>query len=157
MLKVGDQVPAFSLMDTGRKEFTNADITGKTTLFLFFPAAFTSTCTTELCAVRDDISRYNKMEAQVFGVSTDALFSLKKFKEEQALNFELLSDFNKEVSRAFGSLYEEFKFNMRGVSKRSAILVDASGIVQYVEVLENASEIPDFNLIHRKLEELARC
>ena len=154
MLKVGDKVPVFSLMDTERNEFTNANIEGKITLFLFFPAAFTSTCTTELCSVRDDIARYQNLKVQVFGISTDALFTLKKYKEDQQLNFELLSDFNKDVSRSFDSLYEVFKYNMKGVSKRSAIIFNERGIIQYIEILENASHVPDFNLIKRKLEEI---
>ncbi len=155
MLKVGDKVPVFSLMDTERNEFANANIEGKITLFLFFPAAFTNTCTIELCSVRDDIARYQNLKVQVFGISTDALFTLKKYKEDQQLNFELLSDFNKEVSRSFDSLYEVFKYNMKGVSKRSAIIIDRNGIIQYIEILENASHVPDFNLINRKLEELS--
>lgn len=155
MLKVGDKVPVFSLMDTERNEFTNANIEGKITLFLFFPAAFTSTCTTELCSVKDDIARYQNLKVQVFGISTDALFTLKKYKEDQQLNFELLSDFNKEVSRSFDSLYEVFKYNMKGVSKRSAIIINEKGIIQYIEILENASHVPDFNLINRKLEEIS--
>lgn len=154
MIKIGDKAPLFSLMDTERKEFTNANIEGKTTLFLFFPAAFTSTCTTELCEVRDDIARYNQLNVQVFGISTDALFTLKKYKEDQQLNFELLSDFNKDVSRAFDSLYEQFKYNMKGVSKRSAIIIDKYGIIQYCEILENASDVPNFESIHQKLKEL---
>jgi peroxiredoxin len=155
MIKVGDKAPVFSLMDTERNEFTNSNIVGHITLFLFFPAAFTSTCTTELCCVRDDIARYQNLRVQVFGISTDALFTLKKYKEDQQLNFELLSDFNKEVSRSFGSLYEVFKYNMKGVSKRSAFVIDEMGVIQYVEVLENASHVPDFNLINRKLEVLS--
>jgi glutaredoxin-dependent peroxiredoxin len=154
MIKIGDKAPLFLLMDTERREFTNINIEGKTTLFLFFPAAFTSTCTTELCEVRDDIARYNQLNVQVFGISTDALFTLKKYKEDQRLNFELLSDYNKEVSRAFGSLYEQFKYNMKGVSKRSAIIIDKNGIIQYCEILENASDVPNFESIHQKLTEL---
>ena len=155
MLKVGDKVPVFSLMDTERNEFTNANIDGKINLFLFFPAAFTSTCNTELCSIRDDIARYQNLKVQVYGISTDALFTLKKYKEDQQLNFELLSDFNKEVSRSFDSLYEVFKYNMKGVSKRSAIIIDEKGIIQYIEILENASHVPNFNLINRKLEEIS--
>lgn len=154
MIKIGDKAPLFLLMDTERREFTNVNIEGKTTLFLFFPAAFTSTCTNELCEVRDDIARYNQLSVQVFGISTDALFTLKKYKEDQRLNFELLSDYNKEVSRAFGSLYEQFKYNMKGVSKRSAIIIDKNGIIQYCEILENASDVPNFESIHQKLTEL---
>ncbi len=155
MIKIGDKAPLFSLMDTERNEFTNENIKGRTTLFLFFPAAFTSTCTAELCEVRDDIARYNRLNVQVFGISTDALFTLKKYKEDQQLNFDLLSDFNKDVSRAFDSLYEIFKYNMKGVSKRSAIIIDKMSLIQYIEILENASDVPNFDSIHQKLNELA--
>jgi len=104
--------------------------------------------------VRDDIARYNKLNVQVFGISTDALFTLKKYKEDQQLNFELLSDFNKDVSRAFGALYELYKYNMKGVTKRSAFIIDKNSIIQYCEVLENASEVPNFDAILQKLNEL---
>ncbi|RYZ62335.1 MAG: redoxin domain-containing protein, partial [Chitinophagaceae bacterium] len=124
---------------------------GKNVLLLFFPLAFTSVCTAELCSVRDNYKVYESLNAVPFGISVDSLHSLKKFKEEQNLNFTLLSDFNKEVSRAYGSLYEKWGFDMRGVSKRSAFIIDKNGIVQYAEVLENAGEQPNFTAIREKL------
>jgi peroxiredoxin len=124
-------------------------------LLLFFPLAFTSVCTKELCAIRDNMSLYNNANAEVFGISVDSLFTLAKFKEEQHYNFPLLSDFNKEVSKTYGSLYEKFGFEMLGVSKRSAFLIDKEGVVQYAEVLENAGDVPDFAAIEAKLAELA--
>jgi len=90
----------------------------------------------------------------VLGISVDSLHTLAKYKEEQKLNFTLLSDFNKEVSTAYGSIYEMFGYNMKGVSKRSAFVVDKKGIIRYTEVLENASEIPDFNAIHQILVDI---
>ena len=90
----------------------------------------------------------------MFGISVDALQTLAKFKEDQQLNFTLLSDFNKEVSRAYGSIYEMFGFNMKGVSKRSAFVIDKDGIVRYAEVLENAGEVPDFKKIQDCLKSL---
>jgi glutaredoxin-dependent peroxiredoxin len=150
-LNIGDAIPDFLLYTTDKQPLTKKDIIGKRTLFLFFPAAFTSTCTKELCAVRDDIATYNNMEITVFGVSTDSVYALIKYKAEQQLNFMLLSDFNKEVSAAFGSAYDTFNFNMKGASKRSAFLVDENGIIQYAEVLDNASELPDFNAILKKV------
>ena len=124
-------------------------------MLLFFPLAFTSVCTTELCAVRDNIGWYNNVNAKVFGISVDALQTLAKFKEDQHLNFTLLSDFNKEVSRSYDTIYEKFGYNMKGVSKRSAFVIDKEGIVQYAEVLENAGELPDFKAIHKVLAGLA--
>ncbi len=148
-LKAGDKAPDFFLMTSDKHPVTNETIRGKRTLFLFFPAAFTSTCTKELCAVRDDISRYNNLKIDVFGISTDMIYSLKKYKEEQQLNFPLASDYNKDVTEAFGVAYESFNYGMKGVSKRSAFIIDEKGIIQYAEVLENASELPDFEAIHR--------
>lgn len=121
---------------------------------MFFPLAFTSTCTAELCGVRDDISNYAKLDAEVLAISVDSIFTLGKFKEEQGLNFQLLSDFNKEVSAAYGSLYDSFVLEMKGVSKRSAFLIDRQGKVRYAEVLEKASDIPNLEAIKDILKTL---
>ena len=93
---------------------------------LFFPQAFTSTCTKELCGVRDNIAAYSNASAKVFGISVDSVFTLAQFKAEQQYNFPLLSDFNKETSRAYDSIYEIWKLDMHGVSKRSAFVRSAS-------------------------------
>lgn len=152
-LETGQKAPSFTLKDTERKEVKLEDYKGKNVVLLFFPLAFTSTCTAELCATRDDIATYNNANAQVFGISVDSMFTLAKFKEEQHLNFPLLSDFNKETSAAYGSLYEMLG-DMKGVSKRSAFVIDKDGIVRYAQVLENASEIPDFTAIKKVLAEI---
>lgn len=153
---LSQQAPDFTLFDSEKKKVTLSDFQGKkNVLLLFFPAAFTSTCTKELCGVRDDISRYSNENVQVFGLSVDSVFTLEKYKEEQGLNFPLLSDFNKEVSSAYGSLYDTFTdMMMKGVSKRSAFIIDKSGIIQYAEVLENAGDVPDFEKINTKLGSL---
>jgi peroxiredoxin len=101
--------------------------------------------------MRDNIAHYNNVNAQVFGISVDSIFTLAKFKDEQKLNFPLLSDFNKDVSQAYGTLYDTFVFDMKGVSKRSAFVIDESGIVQYAEVLENAGDMPNFEAIEAAL------
>jgi peroxiredoxin len=147
----GQKAPDFTLYDSEKKQVTLSDLKGQPVLLLFFPLAFTSTCTKELCSVRDTISWYNNVHAKVFGISVDSLHTLAKFKAEQELNFPLLSDFNKEVSEAYGSLYEMFGYNMKGVSKRSAFVIDKDGVIQYAEVLENAGDIPDFNKIKETL------
>ena len=153
-LEIGQQAPDFTLFDSDKKEITLSELKGQPVLLLFFPLAFTSTCTTELCSVRDNIGWYNNLNAKVFGISVDALQTLAKFKEDQQLNFTLLSDFNKDVSRLYESIYEQFGYNMKGVSKRSAFVIDKEGIIQYAEVLENAGEIPDFNKIKIALEKI---
>jgi len=153
-IEIGQPAPDFTLHDSAKNKVTLSDLHGQNVLLLFFPLAFTSTCTAELCAVRDNISFYNNVNAKVFGVSVDSLHTLAKYKAEQNLNFTLLSDFNKEVSSMYGSLYEMFGYNMRGVSKRSAFVIDKQGIVRYAEVLENASEQPNFKNITLTLESL---
>jgi len=105
--------------------------------------------------VRDSISMYKNDNADVVAISIDTIFTLGKFKEEQNLSFDLLSDFNKEVSAAYGSLFETFPaFGMKGVSKRSAFLVDKEGIIQYAEVLESPGDLPNFEAINATLAEL---
>jgi peroxiredoxin len=118
---------------------------------LFFPLAFTSTCTKELCYVRDHITLFNNIDAQVLGISVDSLYTLAKFKEEQGLNFPLLSDFNKEVSKKYGALYDEFNYGMKGVSKRASFVIDREGIVRYAAVQQNAGDLPDFEAIKASL------
>src|SRR5947207_8197943 len=112
------------------------------------------TCTKELCSVRDDITWYNNVNAKVFGISVDTIYSLAKYKEEQKLNFALLSDFNKEVSASYGCIYETFSYGMKGVSKRSAFIIDKNGSVRYAEVLEKATDLPNFAAVRQMLEML---
>jgi len=149
---IGQPAPAFTLYDTEKKQVSLDSLQGKKVVLLFFPLAFTSVCTKEMCSVRDNISFYNNTDATVLGISVDSLFTLGKFKEEQQLNFPLLSDFNKEVSRAYGSIYEQFGYDMKGVSKRAAFVIDRQGVVRYAEVLDNAGEVPDFAAIQEALQ-----
>jgi peroxiredoxin len=150
-IETGMTAPDFTLYDSEKNKVSLSDLRGQNVLILFFPLAFTSTCTAELCSVRDNISFYNHANATVLSISVDSLHTLKKYKAEQQLNFTLLSDFNKEVSAAYGSLYEMFGYNMKGVSKRSAFVIDKNGIVRYAEVLENAGMIPDFEKINKSI------
>lgn len=154
-ISIGQSAPDFSLFNTEKTKVSLSDFRGKNVVILFFPQAFTGVCTKELCAVRDNIGAYDNVNAQVLGISVDSIFTLGKFREEQAYNFPLLSDFNKDVSQAYGSLYENFVFDMKGVSKRSAFVVDKEGIVRYAEVLENAGEVPNFSAIQETLASLA--
>lgn len=153
-IKAGDNAPDFTLRDTEKNKVTLSEQKGKNILLLFYPLAFTSTCTNELCSVRDNLTFYNNQNAQVYGISVDSLYAQGKFKAEQGINFPLLSDFNKEASTAYGSIYEQFSNDMRGVSKRSAFVIDKDGIVRYAEVLENASEIPNFEAIQKCLQSI---
>lgn len=153
-VQIGQAAPLFSLHDTDKNVVNLADLKGKNVLLLFFPMAFTGVCTTELCSIRDNIAVYNNANAQVLGISVDSPFTLAKFKAEQNLNFPLLSDFNKEVSTAYGAIYDAFIGWMKGVSKRSAFVIDANGVIQYAEVLESAGDLPNFEAINATLNSL---
>lgn len=154
MLKSGDKAPAFKLVADDKQEVALNDFQGKNVVLLFFPLAFTSVCTDELCHMRDNLSDYNDLNAEVIAVSVDSPFTLEKFKQEQNLNFPLLSDFNKETSRAYGSLYEDFVMGMKGVSKRSAFVLDKDGVIRYAEVLDNAGDLPNFEAVKETLSNL---
>lgn len=150
-IEIGQPAPDFTLYDSDKNKLTLSDLRGQNILILFFPLAFTNTCTEELCYIRDNLSHYNQVNARVLGISVDALHSLAQYKTEQGLNFTLLSDFNKEVSTRYDCLYEMFSYNMQGVSKRASFIIDKKGILQYAEVLENADRLPDFESINRIL------
>ena len=150
-MTIGDIAPGFSLYSSEKVEVHLSDFKDRNVLLLFFPLAFTSTCTSELCMLRDDLSRYQELDAEVLAISVDAPQTLARFKAELQLNFTLLSDFNKEISTAYDALYEVFSVNLRGVSKRAAFVIDGQGIIRYAEVLENAAHLPDFDAILRTL------
>lgn len=154
-IEIGSKAPDFTLFDSDKNKVSLSDFTGQNVLLLFFPAAFTGVCTTELCSVRDNMAQYASLNAKVLGISVDSIFTLAKFKEEQGYNFPLLSDFNKEVSPAYGSIYDTFVFDMKGVSRRSAFVIDKSGNVRYAEVLESAGDLPNFEAIQTTLSGLA--
>ncbi len=154
-IQVGQKAPDFALYDSDKNKVSLSDFKGKNVLVLFFPLAFTGTCTAELCNIRDNIALYNNANAQVFGISIDSLFVLGKFKAEQNLNFPLLSDFNKDAARAYDVLYETFPvFEMQDVSKRAAFLIDKDGTVQYAEVCAKPSDLPSFEGIQQVLATL---
>ena len=154
IIEIGQQAPQFTLYDSDKNKVNLSDLAGKNILLLFFPQAFTGTCTKELCAVRDDISRYSNVNAQVIGISVDSVFTLAKYKEEQQYNFPLLSDFNKEVSALYNTLYTDWILDMKGVSKRSAFVIDKIGKICYAEVLESAGDMPNFKAINEMLDKL---
>ncbi len=154
-IKVGDKAPSFTLRATDKSEISLTDYSGKNLVLLFFPLAFTGVCTKELCGIRDQLGDYNDLNAEVVAISVDSLFTLEKFKEEQKYNFPLLSDFNKDVSKAYDSLYEDFVLDMKGVSKRSAFVIDKEGTIKYVEILDNAGEMPNFAAVKATLSSLS--
>jgi peroxiredoxin len=150
-LNIGDKAPGFKLFNSDKQEVSLDDFKGKPVVILFFPQSFTGVCTTEMCSVRDDIAYYQNLDAQVLGISVDSVFTLAKFKEEQQINFPLLSDFNKETCRAYDACHEQWILGMSGVAKRAAFVIDAAGIIRYAEVLDNPGNLPNFEAIKEAL------
>ena len=154
-ITVGDKAPSFSLVSDEKKAITLGDYKGQNVVLLFFPLAFTGVCTQELCTMRDNMATYSDLDATILAVSVDSPFTLEKYKAEQKFNFPLLSDFNKDASRAYDSLYEEFPaFGMRGVSKRSAFVIDKEGTVRYKEICASPGDLPNFEAIKETLSSL---
>lgn len=156
-IETGQKAPDFTLFNTEKTKVSLSDFQDKkNVLLLFFPMAFTGVCTKELCSVRDGINKYDNDNTQVLGISVDSVFTLAKFKEEQQYQFPLLSDFNKEVSALYEAIYGSFTdMGMKGVSKRSAFIIDKQGVVQYAEVLASAGDLPNFAAIDEKLGNLS--
>ena len=154
-LTIGQAAPAFKLFNSEKEEVTLTDFLGKKVIIHFFPQAFTGVCTTQLCTMRDNLNYYTDLNAVVLGISVDSVFTLGKFKEEQNYNFSLLSDFNKEVSKAYDAIYDSWILNMNGVSKRAAFVIDSNGLIQYAEVLESAGDLPNFEAIKACVAQIA--
>lgn len=158
-LKVGDIAPNFTLKDTNNQSYSLSDYKNKSNVvILFFPAVGTGVCEKELCSTRDSMKDYENLNAQVFAISVDSPFSQKLWVEKHNFNFPLLSDFNKEVSPLYGAFYDIWlpgKWDLKGVAKRSAFVVDKNGIVQYAEILENAGNEPNYDAIKEVLQKLS--
>lgn len=154
-ITIGQVAPDFTLSDSENNPVTLSGLKGKNLLLLFYPKAFTRVCTKELCDVRDNITRYQSVNASVFGISVDPVDALAQYKEEYHYNFQLLSDIDKAVSIAYDSIYFDQTLNLPSVSKRSAFVIDKDGIVRYAEVLEDASQVPDFEKINSALDGLS--
>jgi len=147
-VRAGDRAPGFSLPSRPGERVDLAEHLGRDrVVLLFFPLAYSSVCTTELCAIRDRWSDYEGLDARVFGISVDSPFVTERFRRDQRLPFPLLSDFNRDVSRAYGVLYDEF-YGLKDVAKRAVFVIGADGVVRMAWVSEDADTEPDYEAIH---------
>lgn len=161
-LTVGTKAPDFTLStktSEGPKQITLSDQFGKgNTLLLFFPMAFTGTCTTEMCGISNGLREYTQLGCAVFGISGDNPFAQEAWAQKEGISIPLLSDYEHKVAREYGVAYESFlpqmSLPMGGVAKRAAFIIDREGAIQHAEVLEDARELPDFDKIKARLEEL---
>lgn len=144
---VGSKAPAFKLpAKPGQVVDVGAKLGHEKVVLLFFPLAFSSVCTTEMCTLRDDWSKWTALGCTIYAISVDSPFVTDKFRQELGIPFDVLSDFNKDVSRTYGALFEEL-MGLKGVGKRAAFVIDASGKVVYAKVNEEAGQQVDFAAI----------
>jgi peroxiredoxin len=161
-LAVGTKAPDFALSTKtadGPKQIKLSDNLGKkNTLLLFFPMAFTGTCTTEMCEVSGGLSAYSGMNAAVYGISGDNPFAQEAWAQREKITVPLLSDYEHKVAKAYDVMYDSFlpqlNLGMAGVPKRSAFVIDKNGVIQYVESNDDAKQLPNFDKIKAKLAEL---
>jgi len=150
---VGSKAPDFTLMNENREPVTLSSQKGHPVVLAFFPAAFSGTCTKELCTFRDSMAKLNSAKAQVYGISVDTFFTLAAFKKDQNLNFPLLSDFNKDVIQAYGA-YNPDMIGLKGIAKRSTFVIDKDGVIRHAEVLEDARNEPNYDKVFEALAKL---
>ena len=155
MTDVGSNIPSFELPDADGKFVNISEFKGKNIVLVFYPAAFTGVCKTELCHFRDDLSKFSNMDAEVIGISVDYPFSVKEFSTTNNINFLLLCDYNKTVIKQFDIEFSDF-FNLEGytVAKRSVFIVDKAGIIQYKWIADNPGQEPDYAEIDSKLSSM---
>jgi glutaredoxin-dependent peroxiredoxin len=161
-LSVGARAPDFSLATktaNGPKQIKLSDNFGKkNSLLLFFPMAFTGTCTQEMCSLTPELPTYDGANAVVYGISGDNPFAQEAWAQKEKIGVTLLSDYEHGVAKEYGVAYDSFlperNLGMGGVPKRAAFIIDKNGVIQYAEVREDARELPDFDKIKTKLAEL---
>ena len=151
---VGQPAPVFSLYDTTKHKVSLTDFKGRNLVILFFPLAFSSVCTRELCEMSDNYTLFTKLNTEVVGISVDSLYSNAKFKEIYKIPFSLLADFNKEASLAYNVLLENFSYDMKGVSTRATFVIDKDGILRYAEVLPSPGDYPNMAALQKAVAAL---
>jgi len=150
-IEVGAKAPDFTLPNEDREPVSLSEqLKSGPVVLAFFPAAFSSTCTTEMCTFRDSAAEFNKTHATVLGISVDSFFALKAWKDAEKLNFPLLSDFNKTAIRQYGVVNPDM-IGLKDISKRAVFVIDKTGVVRHREVLEDARNEPDYGKVKQAL------
>jgi peroxiredoxin len=154
-IKVGEKAPDFTLNGTDLKPRRLSDFLTQTVVLAFFPGAFTSVCTREMCTFRDSLARLNSLKAQVIGVSVNDPFSSKAFAEKNMLTFPLLCDYNREVVKLYGVELPDFAgLNGYTAAKRAIFVIDKQGTVRSVWVSDNPGIEPNYQEIEKALEQM---
>jgi peroxiredoxin len=154
-VQVGTPAPSFTLVDTDKKPRSLDEFKGKKLVIAFFPGAFTGVCTKEMCALRDSMSKFNELDAQVVGISVDSPFANRGFSERYELKFPLLSDYTRTAVRAYGVELQNFS-GLEGytVAQRSVFVLDQHGIIRYAWVAENPGIEPNYDEITKAVSSI---
>ncbi len=155
MVDLNTQAPDVQLVDTDMKPVKISDFRGKVTVLAFYPGAFTSVCTKEMCTFRDNMSKFNSLNATVVGISVDPPFSNSAFKKSNNLNFPILSDYNREAVKLYGVAAENFA-GLKGytAAKRSVFILDKQGIIRYKWVSDDPRVEPNYEEIANQVAKL---
>ncbi|GAF78006.1 unnamed protein product [marine sediment metagenome] len=156
MVEMGQRAPDFILYDTEQELRSLSEFRDKIVILAFYPGAFTSICTREMCTFRDSIGNLASVKGQIVGISVNDPFSNKAFKEANQLNFPLLSDYNRKVIEIYGIEANDFA-GLGGytAAKRSIFILDKKGIIRYKWVSEDPSKEPDYSEIESRMQALS--
>ena len=150
MVSVGDDAPEFTapLANGSIDSFTLSDRLAEAPLVLaFFPAAFTPTCTAEMCTFRDRLSEFERIDAAVYGVSIDTPFTLNEFRDRNDLNFGLVGDSNREAVDVYDVSMDFDAYGVDRVAKRAVFVIDRDGVVTYAWVSDDPGAEPDYDAV----------
>ena len=156
MVAIGDDAPDFTvpLADGSVGSFTLSEHLDEAPLVLaFFPAAFTTTCTAEMCTFRDRMADFEAIDAAIYGISIDLPFTLNEFRRQHDLTFDLLSDANRELVGAYGVAMDSPWQGIRDAAKRAVVVVDGDGTVTYTWISDDPGVEPDYDAIARAAED----
>ena len=149
--ELGSIAPDFTLPDQDRRPVTlREELKAGPVVLAFFPAAFSDTCTSEMCTLRDTFHPAAGLSGRVIGVSVDTFFALKAFADAQRLRFPLLCDFNKVVIREYG-VFNDDMIGLKGLAKRAVFVIDRDGRIRHREVLDDGRLEPNYEKVRDAL------
>jgi len=156
-ISIGSKAPDFSLKSKQGAEIKDVrlgDYLGKSNVvLLFFPLAFTSVCTAEMCSVSAGLGGYDALNAKIIGISVDSPFAQEAWARQEKIGITLASDFNKETAFAYGTLIENLG-GFGSASARAAFVIDKAGVIRYSEQTPTPKDLPDLEAVKSKLAEL---
>ena len=156
MSNLNETAPDFNLSNTEKNDIALSSYKGKTVVLAFYPGAFTGVCDTEMCSLRDNMNSFNDLNATVLGISVDSPWANAEFAKKYEINFNLLSDYNRHVSKAYDMIFNGLG-GLEGYecSNRGVIIIDEQGLIKYRWVAENPGVEPNYSEIIEKVKSLS--